>query len=72
MDISMSVPLAERSEAAIGKAIDMALEAAVRRAIAMGFPSVELVSARMGSHHLDVKVRAVVANDTVVANERNE
>jgi hypothetical protein len=64
MDISMSVPLVARSEAAISKAIDMAVEAAVRRAVAMGFPSVKLLSAHMGLHHLDVKLRVVVANES--------
>ena len=63
MNIAMSVPLAERSEAAIGEAIEVALETAVREAMATGWPSVELVSVRMGAGHLDVRVRALVADE---------
>jgi len=58
MIIAVSVPLAERSEAAIGRAIEWALESAVRDAMTRGLDSVELVSARLVDDRVDVRVQA--------------
>ena len=58
MIISVSVPLGERSETAIGLAIERALESAVRDAMTRGLDSVELVSARLADDRVDIRVQA--------------
>lgn len=58
MIIAVSVPLGERSKAAIGRAIERALESAVRDAMTRGLDSVELVSARLADHRVHIRVQA--------------